>query len=1203
MNILSYRGLGYLRKVSCTALFLFGLLVESSGQGIPVDFNSIPKSGTALIYCHQDDDLIWMLPFWNISETFICAAMPTTPRFRQIIHNQQIYLDYYGYHIDYESNYIHPWGEIENEEYQYYYWSSHDPDYAYIGIDHLLATWVNNETDRKEINRIKAKIEQYIASPDLSRIITHNNWGEYGHFQHKEVNKAVRELAVKYRKDVWMLGCDNGDFQDISVPSGITYTMAEFDTVLFDAIREIYIHPNNWWTWRTEYKPSGYHTFVKVVNAGNDKSNLLTGETVTVPGPPQYKSGSYIFDGIDDYMTLAGNNYTSFSIAMWIRPDEIKSMDISRMAEYPSSSTYDRNLYLHGNGRVSARIYDGQLRTVTSSTSLSAGAWTHIIMTGNGSTLKLYINGILEGYVDAGSAISSYASPEFVLGQAQVTSSFFKGQIWDVRFYDYALTESDITSIYGAPRPNYGIDYFNERTNNPVPSTDEYSYNADMSDAVSGTGQKIALIPGRDVYIRAKATESRLASEIQHLVVDPRPSSPSLSIDFINERTNQPVEENIEYSTSSSCTNPISGTGIQITVMPGQDLYFRLKATSCSFSSWITHLIIPDRSSPPEVSIDFANESTLQPVDSTVEYSASADHTDPISGTGKRIAVVPEQDLYFWLKATSCSFCSWVTHLSVPERPSPPDISIDFANESTLQSVDTTIEYSESEDCACTVVGAGSRITLIPQTDLYFRVKATSCSFNSTVTHLSVPVRPSRPSITIDYITETTSSIPLLIEYSADSTMVSARPGGDSAIGITPGSHLYFRAKATGSSFPSEIQHLMIPERPPAPDYGINYTTTQTAENVLPSDIYSCHADMSDPVSGINTPAILIPGNDVYFRTSATDTSFSSDVQHLIVKQRPEMSKFSIDYFHEQTFEPVSPGVEYSTDPQSFTSCGTGVPVALNPGENLYLRLKATDTSFCSENTSLIVKPRPEAPAFTIDFYAEQTSERINTSTEYSADGDFLTASSGIGLPVKVNPGENIFFRTKSTDSTFTSYAGVLEIPQRPLLAYWGKDTISTTVFEVKANLPSTMTGFDLSKIAVENGYAQNLRTGDYFDVIPRKIGMIQVSISPNEFDNASFASNQINVFFKGPDAGFEEIGEDDITVYPVPCHDGLVHVYFSKPGHYKMELFSPAGRLVQEQMVYGNGLVTITINEAKGVYYLWIASTNTQTYRKIILY
>ena len=64
---------------------------------------------------------------------------------------------------------------------------------------------------------MKAKLEQYIASPDVSRIITHNNWGEYGHRHHLGVNKAVRELAVKYRKDVWMLGTDE-EFVDRPVP-------------------------------------------------------------------------------------------------------------------------------------------------------------------------------------------------------------------------------------------------------------------------------------------------------------------------------------------------------------------------------------------------------------------------------------------------------------------------------------------------------------------------------------------------------------------------------------------------------------------------------------------------------------------------------------------------------------------------------------------------------------------------------------------------------------------------------------------------------------------------------------------------------------------------------------------------------------------------------------------------------------------------
>jgi hypothetical protein len=134
-----------------------------------------------------------------------------------------------GFNIGYEANWVTPWGEITDNEYTQYYWNNNQA-YSYLADDHLTAFWDNSDNAfiRREINKIKAKLEQYIASPDINRIITHDNWGEYGHQQHKALNVAVRELAVKYRKDVWMLGChinsDNGSFTDVNVLSDITYT-------------------------------------------------------------------------------------------------------------------------------------------------------------------------------------------------------------------------------------------------------------------------------------------------------------------------------------------------------------------------------------------------------------------------------------------------------------------------------------------------------------------------------------------------------------------------------------------------------------------------------------------------------------------------------------------------------------------------------------------------------------------------------------------------------------------------------------------------------------------------------------------------------------------------------------------------------------------------------------------------------------------
>jgi len=393
-----------------------------------------------------------MLPFWEITEKFIGGAMPATPSYSNIIHQQQIYLNNNGYDIDYESNWITPWDGITDREYTQYYWAN-DPSYSYLVSDHIE---YRSHLDRvqmpiHEINKVKAKLEQYFADPNMKRVVTHNIWGEYGHAHHRAMNKASRELAVKYRKDLWMLGCDNGVFLDIDVPPGIPYTIADFDDIdLYLGIRTIYENYGRW-TWNTDPDriPSGEHKFIKIVDGGIDRTHILSGESVTSPGPYQNEPGSYIFDGNDDYMTLRGNNNASFTILMRVMPAQIREMDISAMSEYPTSGKNDRNIYLNSEGRVIARINDGSSKVVTSSTRISASSWTHIAISGNGSNLKLYINGTLERQITAGTAITNYSTPELILGQAIQTGSYFRGQISDVRMYNRVLSDNEIAQISG----------------------------------------------------------------------------------------------------------------------------------------------------------------------------------------------------------------------------------------------------------------------------------------------------------------------------------------------------------------------------------------------------------------------------------------------------------------------------------------------------------------------------------------------------------------------------------------------------------------------------------------------------------------------------------------------------------------------------------------------------------------------------------
>jgi hypothetical protein len=480
-----------LRKKSVAKSFLaIALLISGQislfAQGTEVDFNTIPKSGTILIYAHMDDDLIWMLPFWIKSEKFIGGAMPATTSYRTIISQQQTFLNNNGYNIDYQYNWYTPWDDVTEIEYTEYYLRANS-SYDYLLSDHLETRLGSSTVPMStfEINKIKAKIEQYFADPSMSRVITHNNWGEYGHQHHRSINKAVRELAVKYRKDVWMLGCDNGNFVDVTVPNGITYSYGSFNQPdLYLGIRTIY--ENNYrWTWNSTVTPSGDHKFIEIVEEGSDKSNILMGNEITYPGPSQLEPGAYIFDGDDDYLTLKGNNNSSFTIAMRIHPDQIREMDISAMSEYPLSSKNDRNLYVTNDGHITARIFDGSSKVLTSRATIQAGLWTHIAITSNGSSFKLYVNGVLDKAITAGSAITDYSTPEFILGLASETGSNFSGQISDVRSYNYVMSDADIAVLSGM--------VLNIVSSSGMGGTIEPSGNISV---VAGTDKTFTIIPG-----------------------------------------------------------------------------------------------------------------------------------------------------------------------------------------------------------------------------------------------------------------------------------------------------------------------------------------------------------------------------------------------------------------------------------------------------------------------------------------------------------------------------------------------------------------------------------------------------------------------------------------------------------------------------------------------------------------------------------
>lgn len=154
-----------------------------------------------------------------------------------------------------------------------------------------------------------------------------------------------------------------------------------------------------------------------------------------------------VFDGNSDYIEITqGHQLTNFSHEVIVIPFSINRKPICGIAESPGSATQDRSISITDDSKFMARIYDGAVKTAISSTLAVAGVPTHIVMTSDGSTLKIYINGILEASTPAGTAYAGYTTPELIIGYGWNSDDIGFGDctVTLCRVYPIALTDAQV---------------------------------------------------------------------------------------------------------------------------------------------------------------------------------------------------------------------------------------------------------------------------------------------------------------------------------------------------------------------------------------------------------------------------------------------------------------------------------------------------------------------------------------------------------------------------------------------------------------------------------------------------------------------------------------------------------------------------------------------------------------------------------------
>ena len=191
---------------------------------------------------------------------------------------------------------------------------------------------------------------------------------------------------------------------------------------------------------------------------GDAADSSVSANPGSLRNAPTYSAGKFgnaiTLDGTDDHIRV--NDYygidgaTRRTIALWFKTSTANKP----ILQYGASGTGTLfKLSLNSSG---AAVFDlgGTGNAITSSTTgLADGNWHHLVATlsadGNSGDAKLYIDGTATNGSNS-NTINTSTSNNLVIGRDGTSgTSYFNGQIDDVRFYEAELNSTLVSQLYG----------------------------------------------------------------------------------------------------------------------------------------------------------------------------------------------------------------------------------------------------------------------------------------------------------------------------------------------------------------------------------------------------------------------------------------------------------------------------------------------------------------------------------------------------------------------------------------------------------------------------------------------------------------------------------------------------------------------------------------------------------------------------------
>lgn len=207
----------------------------------------------------------------------------------------------------------------------------------------------------------------------------------------------------------------------------------------------------------------------------SDLSGNSRNATVTNAGYTSAGAGSYFsFNGSSNYIdcTLTGMGGSSYTTEHWFyfgdfsdgfitatsyngADPEIRIGTQSAAGSKLCMTLYDDSAYLTGTSPSYA----------TSTASLSANTWYHIVTTVSGTTMKLYLNGSLDKTITLSAAYTGRTGGGNLTGHSVGTynepstgyGGYINGRLGLYRWYNRDITSTEVSQNFNASRGKFGV--------------------------------------------------------------------------------------------------------------------------------------------------------------------------------------------------------------------------------------------------------------------------------------------------------------------------------------------------------------------------------------------------------------------------------------------------------------------------------------------------------------------------------------------------------------------------------------------------------------------------------------------------------------------------------------------------------------------------------------------------------------------------